>query len=94
MENLVIKTNKITMTHFNCSVRDFIVKGVDKGRHYYYLRDVLKLNDENFCRLMQTLNIDVAKVEATKADYDKIFEEPAPIIEEEVDEFEREFAYA
>jgi hypothetical protein len=82
METLVNKLNELTMSHFKCSVKNFIEQGVNKGRHYFYLRDALGLTDKKFLAVMDYLEIDKDKVIATMQDYYKLFEEPE-ITEEE-----------
>lgn len=88
MDKLFLKTNSFAVEHFKVSAKEFIEKGIEKGRHYYYLRDALQINDTEFSKLMQMLEIDIGKVEATKADYEKIFEEPKYIEDELEDEEE------
>lgn len=87
METLVEKLDELTMSHFQCNVKDFIVKGITKGRHYFYLRDALGLSDKKFLALMDYLEIDKDKVIATIEDYNKLFEEPE-ITEDEAEEGE------
>jgi hypothetical protein len=92
METLVNKLNELTMSHFQCSVKNFIEQGVKKGRHYFYLRDALGLTDKKFLAVMDYLEIDKEKVIATMQDYYKLFEEPE-ITEEESEEEEDIYAY-
>lgn len=73
MDYLVERANNLTMTHFNCLAKQFIEKGLGKGRHYFYLRDALGLTTKKFDKLLDKLGIDKAKVKATKQDFYDLF---------------------
>lgn len=74
--DILDKSNHLTMAVFNCSVKEFIEKGVKKGRHYFYLRDALGLTNKKFLKLLGILGIDAEKVKATKQDFYALFIQP------------------
>jgi hypothetical protein len=57
MDYLVDRANHLAMSHFKCSAKKFIEKGLKKGRHYFYLRDALGFTSKKFDKLMLALNI-------------------------------------
>lgn len=85
MDHLVERVNHLTMTHFNLPAKQFIERGVKKGRHYFYLRDALGLSNKKFDRLMLALDIDVAKVKATKQDFYDLFIEKEVVDQDEIE---------
>lgn len=74
-DNLVTRVDDYTRKHFKVSVKDFIEQGLKKGRHYFYLRDALDLNDKDFKTLLCKLNFNLKAVLVTKEQYRQLFYE-------------------
>jgi hypothetical protein len=83
-DNLVTRVDEYTRKYFKASTKDYIEQGLKKGRHYFYLRDSLDLDDKDFKTLIGLLGINLKDVEATKQNYYDIFKEPE--VKEEVEE--------
>jgi hypothetical protein len=81
-ESLVTRVDEYTRKYFKVSTKEFIEQGLKKGRHYFYLRDSLDLDDKDFKSIVCLIGINLKDVEATKEDYYNIFKEPE--VKEEV----------